>query len=97
MSFLRWWTGVEGHFLLQWVGSILWCWGIFALLGRLVGYWDFLFFSLLSAWFFGGLGVLDHGAVFDVCTLFLLHAPFHGLDIPDTVHSFVMGLYIAAR
>ena len=26
-----------------------------------------------------------------------LHATFLGLDISDTVHLFVMGLYIAAR
>ena len=81
----------------MWVGLIVWLWGS---LFSWVGQWAigiFLFFPLLSAWFSGGLGVLDHGAVFDVCTLFLLHATFHGLDIPDTVHSFVMGLYIAAR
>ena len=62
-----------------------------------MGYWDF--FSLFSpfAYCYGGLGVLDRGAVFDVCTLLFLHATFLGLDIPDTVHLFVMGLYIAAR
>ena len=66
-------------------------------LGLAGGLWGFslYFFSYLHV--FGGLGVLDHGAVFDVCTLLFLHAIFLGLDIPDTVHLFVMGLYIAAR
>ena len=81
---------------MDWVD--FWLLGGFCSLGSVGGLLG-LFLSFLSflPLFLGGLGVLDHGVVFDVCIFLLLHTTFHGLDIPDIVHSFVMGLYIAAR